>query len=172
MGIYKHVRDLWTKPKENLGELYRQRLIQWRKEGSTVRVGRPTRIDRARSLGYKAKQGFFIVRQCVLRGGRQRPKIIAGRRSKHYHQHLTLRKNYQHIAEERAQDKYHNLVVLNSYLLAKDGMHAWYEVILVDPEHPVIKADEKLNWITEHRSRVYHGKTSAGMRGRGMRGRG
>ena len=172
MGIYKHVRELWKKPKENLGDLYKQRLIQWRREGATVRIERPTRIDRARSLGYKAKQGFVVVRQRVLRGGRQRPQIRAGRRSKHYHQRFTLRKNYQQIAEERVQDKYHNLVVLNSYLLAKDGLHAWFEVILVDPEHPVIKADGRLNWVAENRSRVFHGRTSAGRKGRGMRGKG
>ena len=33
------------------------------------------RIDRARSLGYKPKQGVIIVRQRVIRGGRMRPDI-------------------------------------------------------------------------------------------------
>jgi len=73
MGLYKHVRNLWKKPKANMPELWRERLIKWRKENSTVKLERPTRIDRARSLGYKAKQGFVVVRQRVLRGGHTRP---------------------------------------------------------------------------------------------------
>jgi large subunit ribosomal protein L15e len=87
---------------------------------------------------------------------------------------MNLRKNYQQIAEERAQKKFDNLVVLNSYWVAKDGKNFWYEVILVDPDHPVIKADEHINWICtqRNRSRVYHGKTSVGRKTRGMLYRG
>ena len=51
--------------------------------------------------------------------------------------------NYQWICEQRAARKFPNLEVLNSYYLAKDGKHIWYEIILVDPQHPVIKADKK-----------------------------
>jgi len=43
------------------------------------------------------------------------------------------------IAEERAAKKYPNLEVLNSYYVTEDGSHKWYEVILVDPHHPVIR---------------------------------
>lgn len=172
MGLYQHVRKAWKRPKENLGELWKERLIAWRKENSTVKLERPTRIDRARSLGYKAKQGFIVVRQRVLRGGHRRPMIKKGRRSKHYGQRLTLRKNYQAIAEERAQKKFTNLIVLNSYWVGQDGKYYWHEVILVDPSHPVIKSDRKINWICneKHRRRVFHGKTSAGRKMRGMRG--
>ena len=34
---------------------------------------RPTRPDKARRLGYKAKQGYVIYRIRVRRGGRKRP---------------------------------------------------------------------------------------------------
>ncbi len=61
MGMYKYIRELWRKPKENLGELYKQRLMQWRHEPTTVRIARPTRIDRARVLGYKAKPGYIMM---------------------------------------------------------------------------------------------------------------
>ena len=56
----------------------------------------------------------------------------------------------------------------------KDGKYYWFEVILVDPAHPVIKADPKINWICDkkHRSRVFHGKTSAGRKVRGLRHKG
>ena len=54
MGMYKYIREAWKKPREL--ELWQQRLIQWRKEEVTVRIDKPTRLDKARSLGYKAKQ--------------------------------------------------------------------------------------------------------------------
>jgi Ribosomal L15 len=38
-----------------------------------VRSTHPTRPDKARLLGYKAKQGFVIYRSRVRRGGRKRP---------------------------------------------------------------------------------------------------
>src|SRR3989338_10262203 len=132
MGMYKYVRDLLKKPKENLGELWRNRLIEWKKENTTVRIDHPTRIDRARSLGYKAKQGYIIVRQKRLRGGRQRPMVTGGRRPKHARRKKILRKPYQQIAEERAARKYPNLEVLNSYWVAQDGDYYWFEIILVD----------------------------------------
>jgi len=171
MSMYKKVRELWKKPKQNMPELWRERLISWRKESVTVRIERPTRIDRARSLGYKAKQGYVVIRQRIGRGGHTRPQIRKGRRPKRYGTRLNLSKNYQQIAEERAQKKFVNLVLLNSYWVAEDGKNYWYEIIFVDPDHPVIKSDPKINWVNDkkNRSRVFHGKTSAGRRGRGLR---
>jgi large subunit ribosomal protein L15e len=174
MSLYKHIRTAWKRPKANMPELWRERLIAWRRELVTVKLERPTRLDKARSLGYKAKQGFLVVRQRVNRGGHTRPQIKKGRRPKRYGTRLDLSKNYQQIAEERAQKKFVNMLTLNSYLVAKDGRHYWYEVILIDPEHPVIKSDKRLQWVQQakHRSRVFHGKTSAGRRSRGLHGRG
>ncbi len=164
MGLYQYVRQAWKKPQETMPELWKERLIAWRREEASTRVERPTRIDRARSLGYKAKQGFVVVRQRVPRGGHERPQIKSGRRSKRNSIRLTLKKNYQQIAEERAQKNFLNLAVLNSYWVAQDGKFYWYEVILVDPNHPVIKSDPKINWICtkKNHSRVFHGQTSAG----------
>ena len=169
MSLYKQVRELWKKPQNN--ELWKERLIQWRKDTSTVRLDKPTRIDRARSLGYKAKQGYVMVRQRVLRGGHRLEQIKGGRRSKRFGTRLNLDKNYQWIAEERTQKKFRNLTLLNSYWVASDGLYSWYEVILVDPDHPVIKSDKNLAWLQtrKNRSRVFHGKTSAGKKGRGLR---
>src|SRR3989338_8207225 len=94
MSLYKHVREAWRKPRQN-AELWRERLLSWKKETVTVKVEYPTRIDRARSLGYKAKQGYIVVRQRVSRGGHTRPQIKGGRRPKKFGIRLTLRKNYQ-----------------------------------------------------------------------------
>ena len=115
MSMYKHIREVWKKPKESLKELWRERLIKWRREPVTVRIKRPTRLDRARSLGYKAKQGIFIVRQRVQRGGRTGPTIRRGRSSTHYGQMKDLDMNYQSVAEGRASKNYVNCEVLNSY---------------------------------------------------------
>ncbi len=169
MGLYKHVRKLWKKPQQN--ELWRERLVAWRRENVTTKIDRPTRIDRARSLGYKAKQGYSVVRQRLTRGGHRRPTIKKGRRPKRSGTRLNLDKSYQQIAEERVARKYTNLTVLNSYEVAKDGKSYWFEVILVDPHHPVIKSDKKINWICKkkHQSRVFHGKTSGAKKSRGLR---
>lgn len=172
MGLYQHIREAWKKPADS--ELWKERLMQWRTEPVTVRLEHPTRLDRARSLGYKAKQGFIVVRHRVIRGGHRRPSFAGGRRPSTFHKHLTLHQSYQHIAEVRVQRDFPNLVVLNSYWVGEDGRHRWYEVILVDPDHPVIKSDASLQWLSEkkHRSRVFHGKTSASRKFRGLQQQG
>ncbi|MEM4268083.1 MAG: 50S ribosomal protein L15e [Candidatus Woesearchaeota archaeon] len=170
MGLYKRIAGIWSNPKENLGETWRKRLEEWRKEPSTKRIERPTRLNRARSLGYKAKQGIFIVRQRVLRGGHVRPRPKGGRRPKKFHTRKNLKMSYQWIAEQRAASKYKNCEVLNSYWVGKDGKYYWYEVIMVDPLHPAIMSDKNLRWISEkqHTKRVFRGLTSAGKKSRGL----
>lgn len=170
MGYLKYVREAWKKPKENR-ELWMQRLISWRREPATLRIEHPTRPDRARSLGYKAKQGFIVARQRVARGSHRRPGPPGGRRPRHSRRLMILDKSYQRIAEERAAKAFPNCEVLNSYWVAKDGKHYWYEVILVDKAHPAILADKNIAWIAEkqHTSRVLRGLTSAGRKGRGLR---
>jgi large subunit ribosomal protein L15e len=41
---------------------------------------------------------------------------------------------------------------------------------LVDPEHPVIKNDHRINWVCNktHRDRVFRGLTAAGRKSRGL----
>lgn len=173
MGIYKYIGNAWKRPKESLKHLWKQRLIDWRREGSTVKLEFPTRIDRARALGYKAKQGVFVVRQRVLRGGHVRKRPI-GRKQKNKRSRLDLRKNYQLIAEERAIRNYPNCEVLNSYWVGQDGKQYWFEIIVVDRSHPAIRSDNNLNWITDkqHIRRVFRGLTSAGKKVRGLRYKG
>ena len=170
MGLYKYVREAWKNPKENLGELWHQRLIEWRAEPSTVRLSRPTRIDRARSLGYRAKQGIIIVRQRVSKSARKREMPAGGRRPKASRLKKVLNMKYQEIAERRAAKKYVNCEVLNSYMVLHDGRHYWFEVILVDKMHPAILSDKRLSWMAEHHhtGRVFRGLTSAGKKSRGL----
>ncbi len=173
MSLYKYIREAWRNPREN-AEVWRERLLSWKQEPATVKIEHPTRLDRARSLGYKAKQGYLVVRQRVTRGGHTRPQIKGGRKPKRSGTRLILHKSYQVIAEERAQKKYQNLVALNSYWVAQNGEYYWYEIIFVDPDHPVIKNDSHINWISaqKNRSRAFHGITSSGKKSRGMSGKG
>lgn len=175
-NLYQHVRKAWKDPSGSyVKDLQWQRMIEWRKGESFVRVDKPTRIDRARELGYKAKQGYIVVRARVRRGGLRKRTIKGGRRAKRKGvTKITMAKSIQRIAEERTANKYPNLEVLNSYWVGEDGRHKYYEVILVDPHHPVIKSDPKINWICEsaHKRRVNRGLTSAGKKGRGLRHKG
>lgn len=173
MGLYRYVREAWKDPKENLGDMWRERLVEWRRQPSLVKVERPTRIDRARSLGYKSKNGFTVVRGRVRRGGRKRRRPKGGRRPKRAGQSkFSPSKSHRRIVEERASRKHPNLEVLNSYEVLRDGNYKWFEVILVDPDHPEIKSDKDINWIVDGRGRAERGKTSAGKKGRGLRGKG
>ncbi|MEM2394115.1 MAG: 50S ribosomal protein L15e [Candidatus Bathyarchaeia archaeon] len=176
MLAYKYLAEAWKKPDESyVGDLMRQRLIEWRKQPAIFRVEKPTRLDRARKLGYKAKQGFIIVRVRVRRGGLRKQRPRSGRRPKRMGvTKYKPAKSLQLIAEERAARKFPNLEVLNSYWVGEDGRFKWFEVIMVDKAHPAIKSDKDINWICQkqHNRRVFRGLTSAGKKVRGLRKKG
>jgi len=166
----------WAKPEKSfVDELMRQRMIEWRKQETVTRVERPLRLDRARKLGYKAKQGFVIARTRVRRGGMRKVRPKSGRRPKRMGVNkFKPAKSLRLIAEERAGRKFPNLEVLNSYWVGEDGRSKWFEVILVDPNSPCIKTDKDINWITEkqHKRRVHRSLTSAGKKIRSLRNKG
>ncbi|MCL4358743.1 MAG: 50S ribosomal protein L15e [Candidatus Thermoplasmatota archaeon] len=170
---YSLVRNAWKDLKRSeIYGLHKQRMAEWRSSPSTVRLERPTRVDRARALGYKSKDGYIIVRSRVRRGGSNRPKIMGGRRPRRMaYSKLTRKKSIQWIAEERVADKYPNMEVLNSYYAGEDGKYKYYEIIAVDKAHPTILNDSKISWVAEPQNtgRVYRGLTSAGYKGRGLR---
>ncbi|HDM23383.1 50S ribosomal protein L15e [archaeon] len=175
-SAYTHMERMWRERNKSLAQwlvpLWRQRLIAWRKQGAIVRVDKPTRLARARRLGYKAKQGYVIVRVRVRKGNLTKRQIKAGRRPKRMGRvKLKLKKSLQQVAEEKAARKFRNLEVLNSYYVAEDGQYIWYEVIMVDPHHPAIKNDPKINWVTspKHKGRAFRGLTSAGKKSRALR---
>jgi large subunit ribosomal protein L15e len=140
--------EAWMNPKSGVKELVRLRAIKWRREPTIARLEKPTRLNRARTLGYKAKQGFVVVRARVRRGGLRKKRPKGGRRQKRMGvTKFTAAKSIKQIAEERVAKKYPNLKVINSYWVWQDGIHKWYEVILVDPSHPVIVKDPKINLV-------------------------
>jgi len=161
---YKYMAEAWRKPESSyVKELMQQRVMEWRKQPAIIRIEKPTRIDRARRLGYKDKPGYVVVRVRVRRGGlrKQRPK--AGRRQKRMGvKKYKPAKSIRLIAEERAAKKYPNLEVLNSYWVWEDGRSKWYEVILVDRTLlPEIR-------LGKGKGRVFRGLTSAGRKVRGL----
>jgi large subunit ribosomal protein L15e len=172
MGLYKYVKENWKNQNHDFVQTQRKRLVEWRAQHSTIRIDRPTRIDRARSLGYRAKQGVILVRQRVERGGRQRPSIRSGRRTAHSYQRKNLSKNYQQIAEERANESFANCEVLNSYFVGQDAIYEWYEVIMLDRNHPAVLADPQYKNVVASTGRAYRGLTSAARKSRGLRNKG
>ncbi|MDI6798426.1 MAG: 50S ribosomal protein L15e [Candidatus Aenigmarchaeota archaeon] len=171
-GAYQYIRETWRKSEE-LDEILKKRLIEWRKQHTVERIEKPTRLDRARALGYKAKQGFVLARVKIRKGGRRRK--LRGRKgrkpSKAGLVHFTSKLSKQTIAEIKAARKFKNLEVLASYPVAENGTHHYFEVLLVDPHHPNIINDPKINWICQpqHRKRVLRGLTSSAKKSRGLR---
>ena len=167
-GMYHYIKQAWRKPdKERLREL----MTTWRNQNRIVKIDKPTRLDKARALGYKAKKGFVVARVRLPRGGRQRDRTNKARKPRKHTIRKTLKMNYQWIAEQRAQKYFPNLEVLNSYDLAKDGRYYFFEVILVDYSRPEIQNDRTINWICKktNQQRVHRGLTSAARKSRGLR---
>jgi large subunit ribosomal protein L15e len=178
--------------------LLRVRAWEYRQLPKIHRVVHPTRPDKARRLGYKAKQGFVVYRVAVRRGGRKRPIFKGIVYGKPKHQGITqfkFARNLRSVAEERVGRKFGGLRVLNSYWVnsvssiachesdafsraysqyLQDATYKYYEVILVDPAHKVIRDDARISWLANpvHKHRELRGLTSAGKAHRGLRNKG
>ncbi len=138
MGMYKYLTETWNqRDKTDLQRYLRQLAIKWRREPTVHRVEYPTRLERARALGYKAKQGYVVVRVRIRRGGARKPRPRAGRRQRALGvTKFTRSMSLKNIAEEKAKKKFPNLRVLNSYYVWEDGLHHWFETIMRDPHNP------------------------------------
>lgn len=69
----QYIEELWKKKQSDvLRFLLRVRCWEYRQLPRIVRLTGPTRPDKARRLGYKAKQGYVIYRVRVRRGGRKK----------------------------------------------------------------------------------------------------
>ena len=136
---------VWLKMwKENSTEL-RKKAVLWRKQNAVTRIDKPSRITRARRLGYKAKQGITVVRMRVGTGGMRKQRPRGGRRPKHLGvTRIKAAVSMKQVAERRVLERHPNMKLLGSYFLYKDGMHYWFEIILADPSHPSIAKDKEL----------------------------
>lgn len=173
-GMYYYLKQAWKHPSSERQAEQREGLAAWREADRITKIDKPTRLDRARALGYKAKKGFVIFRVTLVRGGRQRERPTTKRRPKRFNTKLILKMSYQGVAEARVQKKYPNLNVLNSYKIGKDGKFYFFEVIAVDMNAPEIKADKNLSWLcnNKNKNRALRGLTSVGKKARGLLNRG
>ena len=137
--------QVWIKMwKDNSAEL-REKAILWRKQNAIIRIAKPSRISRARRLGYKAKQGIVVVRMRVGTGGMRKQRPRGGRRPKHLGvTRIKAAVSMKQVAERRVLERYRNMKLLGSYFLYKDGMYYWFEVILADPSHKRIAKDKEI----------------------------
>jgi len=178
MGAYKYLTELWKKKQSDLLRfLLRIRCWELRQLPAIHRATRPTRPDKARRLGYKAKQGFVIYRARVRRGGRKRPVpkgIVYGKPANQGVLQLKWGRSLKSKAEERVGRQCGNLRVLNTYWINQDARYKYFEVILVDPFHNAIRNDPRINWITKpvFKHRELRGLTAAGKKSRGLTGKG
>lgn len=172
------MEELWKKKQSDvLRYVLRLRTWEYRQLSACHRASKPSRPDKARRLGYKAKQGVCVYRTRVRRGGRKRKNAKGIVYGKPVHQgvgHLKPSRNHRSVAEERVGRRCQNLRVLNSYWAGQDSTYKYYEVILVDPSHSAVRNDARLNWIvsSKHKNRELRGLTSAGKSYRGLRGKG
>lgn len=168
-SLYEQIKENWRGKGDESEHLKKQRLIQWRSQHTVEKIEHPTRLDRARSAGYKAKQGYVMARVKIVRGGRTRPRYHRGRKpSKAGMTEFTPSKSLRWSAEEKAQRKFPNCEVLNSYYAGEDGRYMWFEVVLVDKNHPNILNSTKTGWVSDQRRRAFRGLTSAGKSGRNL----
>jgi len=178
MGAYKYLEELWKKKQSDvLRFLLRIRCWELRHLPVVHRATHPTRPDKARRLGYKAKQGFVIYRVRVRRGNRKRPNpkgIVYGKPANQGITHLKWYRSHQSKAEERVGKRCGNLRVLSSYWINQDARYKYYEVVLVDPAHTTIRNDPRINWIVRpvFKHRELRGLTSTGRKNRGLVGKG
>ena len=163
MGAYKYMRETYQKELKERGDLLKDKIFKWRREPVVNRIERPSNLIRARTLGYKAKQGYVVVRVRVGKGRRRRPSNRKGRKPAHAYLIVQPGTSLRGQAEQKANRKYMNLEVLNSYLVGEDGNYKFFEIILVDKEKTGVKLNKR---------RAFRGATSSGKKNRGYMAKG
>eukprot|EP01135_Chromosphaera_perkinsii_P005445 Nk52_evm3s351 gene=Nk52_evmTU3s351 len=174
MGAYKYIEELYKKKQSDvLRFLLRVRCWQYRQLASIHRASRPSRPDKARRMGYKAKQGYVIYRVRVRRGGRKRPVPKGtpyGKPKGMGVNQLKFQRSLRSTAEERVGRACAGLRVLNSYWACQDATYKYFEVIMIDTHHKAIRRDPRINWLANavHKHRELRGLTAAGKANRGL----
>ncbi|MCZ6615715.1 MAG: 50S ribosomal protein L15e [Thaumarchaeota archaeon] len=147
--MYRYISKTWEGHLQTRSPIIKDRAVIWRREQAILRIERPSRLDRARKLGFKSKQGFVMLRVRVGRGGMRKSRPKSGRRPKHLGTvRIKAAISMKQVAERRVLKKFPNLKVMGSYVVYRDGKNQWFEIILVDPDHPSIKVDSDLSWLS------------------------
>jgi large subunit ribosomal protein L15e len=166
MGAYKYIQETLQKEYKARDSVYREKVRGWRHGPVMEKVEHPANITRARRLGYKAKQGYSVVRIRIDKGRRRRQTPMGGRKPRHNYVYVQPQLSHQAIAEQRVNRIYKNMEVLNSYWVGEDGNNKYFEVILADPMRKGV--DPK---VVARKGRAFRGLTSSGRKARGL-GRG
>ncbi len=173
MGASKYIREAfqneWKGVKDenyDYALIMRKRGIEFRnEERAVVKVDHPTNLVSARSVGYKAKQGIFVVRVRVRKGTGTHHRPKNKRRPKRQGKNkLSRRLSTQAMSEQKASKYYENAEALGSYKIAEDGKWHYFEVVLADRTAPSVVNDKNLKWLSSGtaRGRAERGKTYAG----------
>jgi large subunit ribosomal protein L15e len=160
MGAYKYITETLQKQYKERDPAFRAKIMLWRSEAPITPVEYPTNLTRARRLGYKAKQGYIIVRTRVDKGRRTRIKPMGGRKHKNFYRFVQPGMSHQAMAEQRVNRVYRNMEVLNSYWVGEDGNYKYFEVILADPTKATVNISSVIR-----QGKSFRGLTSAGNSG-------
>ncbi len=168
MSMYEHIRSTIINEYKERSQIYKDKITGWNAQGPIMRVERPSNLSRARELGYKAKQGIIVVR-VRLRGGRKkRAAPDGGRKPSKSGRMFTRGISMRAIAENRANVKFSNCEVLNSYFVGSAGSFKYYEVIMVSKDSPASKSPA-YSTIARKNGRAARGLTSTAIKYRGLR---
>ncbi len=172
MGAAKYIKEAfqneWKGVTDNNYDyalIMRKRGIEYRnEERAVVVVEHPTNLPSARSVGYKAKQGIFVVRVRVRKGTGTHHRPKNKRRPKRQGQAKLSRKiSTQAMAEQKSSKHFENAEALGSYKVAEDGKWHYFEVVMADRNASTILADKNLKYLAHgHQGRAERGKTFAG----------
>ena len=177
MGSAGYISEVFKqKQTDAMRYILRIRAWEYRQLPKMVRLSHPSNPVKARALGYKAKQGYVVVRIRTRKHSMKRDAVKGKlhRKPKNTGVYVKNDRSTQTIAETRVCKEHPNLRILGSYWVAEDGTYKFFEVLLADPFHNAIRNDGKMNWICEgkHKRKDAQGLTSSGRKSRGLRGRG
>ncbi|KAL6120645.1 hypothetical protein NUSPORA_02588 [Nucleospora cyclopteri] len=174
MTFAQILREIHRKKQSDVMKyMTRINIVEARQNEVVHRVERPSFLERARKLGYKAKNGYCIFRVRIRKGDAIREYNNGNTRGKCVNAGIHQIKpslNKQNEAEQIVGKQFGSLRVLGSYKIGQDLKSHHYEVIMVDPNLNSIRNDYKINWICNavHKHREMRGLTSAGKKARGL----
>ncbi|MCL4398660.1 MAG: 50S ribosomal protein L15 [Candidatus Parvarchaeota archaeon] len=131
MGSYKYIHANEMALYKN-NERKKEILQEVRNQPIIKRIEKPTKIAKAKTIGYKAKQGYIVVRVRVSKGDFRRPRQNHARRPSKSGIYYKLEISKEGIARDRALRVYKNMQVVGSYFLIEDGKSKWFEIVLAD----------------------------------------
>ena len=119
-NMYYYIGQTWRKIFSDKQGDIKTRMIQWRKNPTIIKLDKPNRLDKARMLGYKDKQGYVVVNIKVGRGGMRKSRPKSGRRQRHIGTtRIKSSMNMGTISENRVLNKYPNLSLIKNNFFSR-----------------------------------------------------